>query len=142
MLTHTRTTSKIGVMQRLIIAIMGLLSVAAANIEPDYNAIADAIYWAEGGAISKPYGIMKPYCTAMAPDKCRKGCIQTIEKRYKIWMKEGGRESGLNRKLEGFIAALSKSYAPVGAENDNGTNQYWTKNVLYYLNNPKEVSHG
>mgnify|MGYP001267185185 CR=1 FL=1 len=95
----------------------------------DVEKLANAIYLAEGGSRAvKPYGILKDYCKKGDPDgQCRKGCIQTINKRYKMWDKQGD-----------FISYLSKSYCPIGAENDpKGLNKNWVKNVSHFYN--KEV---
>lgn len=88
--------------------------------------LADAIYKAEGGAISKPYGIMKDYCKrGDVSGQCRKGCIQTIEHARKDWSGQGD-----------FIAFLGSRYAPTeGATNDpTGLNSNWVKNVNHFLN--------
>ena len=89
----------------------------------NYEVLADAIKRAENSH-NKPYGIMKDYCKAGDPDgQCRKGCIQTIEKRYRLWLAD---PEGLD-----FISYLGRSYAPTkGATNDpTGLNKNWVKNV-------------
>ena len=92
----------------------------------DAEKLADAIFLAENSK-SKPYGIMKDYCTAKTEDKCRLGCIQTINKRYTMYINQGGGSD------VDFITYLSRSYCPIGAKNDpTGLNVNWTKNVQYF----------
>lgn len=126
-------------MKRLILIVIAVMSLGAGYQAPDYESIADAIYHAEGGIkASRPYGIMREYCTKDKPDRCRKGCIQTIQKRYRMWQDERSTAKG----SETFISYLAMSYAPLNANNDpSGLNANWIKNVSYYLDNPKEVSH-
>ena len=92
-----------------------LASVASAEINPDR--IADAIYQAEN-SVSPPYGIMKKYKHTTP----RQACINTIRHAIHEWNGRGD-----------FIAFLSRRYCPVGSGNDNGTCQYWVKNVKYFL---------
>ena len=93
----------------------------------DVEKLANAIKKAEN-SYSHPYGILKDYCKANDPNgQCRKGCIQTIEKRYRMWSKTGD-----------FISYLSRSYCPIGAKNDpKGLNKNWVRNVTHFYN--KEV---
>jgi len=115
----------------ILIVMSGMGSMVYAQ-DIDFNKLADAIYIAEGGSRAvKPYGILRDYCKAGDRDgKCRKGCIQTINKRLKMWSSEG--EPG------DFISYLSKSYCPIGASNDpKGLNKNWVKNVSHFYN--KEV---
>jgi len=79
---------------------------------------ANAIYKAENSK-THPYGIMI---------KChdqRAVCKRTVLHKYHNWIKEGKR--GL------FIHYLASKYAPINCINDNGTNRFWEKNVLYFL---------
>jgi len=87
----------------------------------DVERLADAIYISEGSERAvKPYGILRNYCKKGDPDgQCRKGCIQTINKRYRMWDGKGD-----------FIDYLQRSYCPIGASNDpKGLNRNWSKNV-------------
>jgi len=91
---------------------------------PDFERLADAIKRAENSR-TKPYGILKPYCSAKTEAQCRKGCLQTIQKAYSRYKK--GPQS-----LD-FISFLAKTYAPVGASNDpKNLNKNWIKNVTYF----------
>jgi hypothetical protein len=66
---------------------------------------------------------MKDYCHAGAEAKCRKGCIQTIQKHLNRWNGSGD-----------FISYLGRIYAPTsGATNDpRGLNKNWIKNVKHF----------
>lgn len=109
--------------------IIGILMIAfnvhAENI--DFNKLADAIKQAEN-SYNHPYGILKDYCKPGDPDgQCRKGCIQTINKRLKMFNEQD--------KETDFIVYLSKSYAPIGASNDHGNlNKNWIRNTKYFYN--------
>lgn len=89
----------------------------------DFEKLATAIYHAEGAdkAVHK-YGILAKY--KHTPP--RKACLNTITKRYKLWVN--------TNKQEGFIDFLQKTYAPINCENDNGTNKFWARNVTYFYN--------
>jgi len=83
---------------------------------------ANAIYKAEGGAKTRhPYGILAHYKHTTA----RQACINTIKHQYNRWTISG-------RKMP-FTAFLGHVYAPIGCSNDVGTNQYWVKNVNWFL---------
>jgi hypothetical protein len=91
------------------------------------EALASAIFHAEAST-NHPYGILAPYCTGRTPQKCRKGCVQTIQKRLRLWT---GKED--------FIVFLGRSYAPLGASNDpHGLNRNWISNVTHFYK--KELS--
>ena len=110
-----------------ICVLTAFLGSAYGMIPINYEVLADAIYRAEGGRkASRPYGVMRDYCGWDTPYKvsqCRKGCIQTIEKRHRLWLAD---HEGLD-----FISYLGRSYAPTkGATNDpTGLNKNWVKNV-------------
>ncbi|HNX03587.1 MAG TPA: hypothetical protein PKM71_07985 [Candidatus Cloacimonas sp.] len=82
----------------------------------DIERLADAIYYAEGGANTRfPYGILAKYKTTTP----RQACINTIKSNLKRWNGEGD-----------FISFLGKTYCPVGAKNDpTGLNRNWVRNV-------------
>ena len=83
----------------------------------DVNRLADAIYIAEGGTkTSHPYGILQKF-KHTSP---RQACINTTNHALRDF--KGG----------DFISFLGSRYAPIGCDTDNGTNQYWIKNVKYY----------
>lgn len=87
----------------------------------DVNRLADAIKRAEN-SYSHPYGVMRSYCRAGDPDgQCRKGCLQTIRKRLKMWDGQGD-----------FITYLGSTYCPPSA---HYLNKHWVKNVTYFYQN-------
>jgi len=84
------------------------------------NALADSIYWAEGGLkTSHPYGIMHKYRTTTP----RQACINTIRHRLSVW---NGQEN--------FIVFLGKTYSPPSI------NPYWVKNVRYFYDSFTKTS--
>lgn len=89
------------------------------------EALASAIKRAENSA-TKPYGILKDYCSPQNESACRKGCIQTIHKRLRLWDGSGD-----------FITYLGKSYCPPKAHK---LNQNWTRNVSFFYH--KEAANG
>jgi len=92
--------------------------------------IADAIYKAEGGLkAKKPYGILSVYCDS--EQSCRKICLNTIRNNRKRFADYG------HKQYDTYLEFLASRYCPVGADNDNGTNQYWLSNVLYFLEKTK-----
>lgn len=100
-------------------AVVFFLLLQAGLAEPFYTVdqIANAIYKAENSK-SHPYGILAHYKHTTP----RQACINTIRHALKDWNGRGD-----------FISFLGSRYCPVNCENDNGTNQYWVKNVKYFL---------
>lgn len=83
----------------------------------DANKIADAIYFAEGGAKTRyPYGIMSIKTTGVAD--ARKICINTINHAYRDWVSDGSKGD--------FIEFLSKRYDPQ-------THDRWLKLVKHIM---------
>ena len=105
-----------------IAVLLVLMAQGIAWAEPDYNALADAIYKAEGGSkTAHPYGIMTRYKVTTA----RQACINTCKTKYRAW-EALGRKGG----VKGYLAYLGSKYAPIGAKNDpNGLNRNWVTNV-------------
>ena len=90
-----------------------------------FERLADAIFKAENSK-RYPYGIIKPYCGPKTVAACRKGCLQTIEKRHRMWLDT----DPATISADAFISYLSRSYAPLGAKNDpSNLNSNWIKNV-------------
>lgn len=91
----------------------------------DVEAIADAIYLAEGGAkAKKPYGILSVSCHG--EEECRDVCMNTIEANFTRWQAAGGEGD--------FLEFLAGKYAPIGASNDRqNLNVNWLKNVRFFL---------
>ena len=108
-----------------LILIAFLFCTPIASAEIDVHTLANAIWQAEGGFnASRPYGVMKDYCSWNTASQCRKGCIQTIEKwKARIFYVD----------FLDFIKKFAQIYAPVGAENDpTGLNAHWVRNVVYF----------
>lgn len=83
---------------------------------------AKAIYISEGGKNTKhPYGVLAKY-KHTSP---KQACINTVSHKYRLWVKSGQHGS--------FTTFLGHSYAPVGCNNDLGTNRFWIKNVSYWI---------
>lgn len=105
---------------------------------PSFERLADAIYIAEGKtSASRPYGIFYKGCDWSNPAYCRRICLNTIKKRYRLWLvnttSPSNRDNGSNSYLGAFIAFLGASYAPLKASNDpSGLNQHWIKNVSFH----------
>jgi hypothetical protein len=78
-----------------------------------------AIRRAENGGAGKQFGILSK--TARTLDAQAANCACTIIKQH--------RRSGLVKVDDAYIRSLAARYCPVGASNDNGTNQFWIKNV-------------
>lgn len=95
------------------------------QMTPYFNQVVSAIYLAEGGAKTRhPFGILSVSCDGY--EDCRKICFNTVRNNWFRWA-----EKGYNGD---FIGYLGRVYCPVGAGNDNGTNQFWVDNVQRFLN--------
>ena len=106
----------------------GLLAIGLGACQPvlawEDAEIANAIYFAEGGPKAKvPYGILSVKVSGV--DEARRVCLNTIRNQRK-------RHASHKCSLD-FLACLANRYCPVGAENDNGTNRFWVKNVRCLL---------
>jgi hypothetical protein len=76
----------------------------AAQAEPNYNRIADAIYKVEGGAKTKwAYGVHFG-ANLKHPANARKVCLNTIKNNYQRWQASGAHGS--------FIDFLARRYCP------------------------------
>lgn len=88
--------------------------------------IADAIYKAEGGEKAcVPYGILSVKVKDEA--EARRVCLNTIRNTRIRYAKYG------YKKYNTYLEFLASRYCPVGCDNDNGTNRYWLRNVIYFL---------
>lgn len=111
------------------VALIALVGVAMACFPTEANAYTDeqlatAIWYSEGGARAvKPYGILS--VKVSGAEEARRVCLRTIANNRVRWQKAGAKGD--------YLEFLANRYCPVGAENDNGTNKYWLKNVRYYL---------
>ena len=117
------------------VALIALLGVAMACFPTEANAYTDeqlatAIWYAEGGARAvKPYGILSVKVSGAA--EARRVCLNTIRNNRARWQKAGAKGD--------YLEFLANRYCPVGAENDNGSNKYWLRNVRHFLNRTKEA---
>ena len=106
-----------------LLSLILFLSVSAFADTFDPNAIADAIYKAEGAAKTKfPYGI-KSINTHGDKDYARKICLNSIRNARKRWIEAG--------KPEDFISFLASRYCPVSAHK---LNKNWVRLVKYFIN--------
>ena len=106
----------------ILILLSGFQLCSSSDI--DNELIADAIYRAEGGAkASVPYGVLS--VKVKDEVEARQVCLNTIRNTKKRWEKAG--------KPDDFITFLGRRYCPVNCDNDNGTNQYWVKNVRFWI---------
>ena len=120
-------------MKRLILlGLIGMMLCGFKNEDIEFNKIASAIFYAEGGLkASRPYGIFYKGCSWDDPTYCRKICLNTIKNKYTAWLE-------LNKKgpNSDFISYLASKYAPLS---DSPLNRNWKRNVEWFLNHPKEV---
>lgn len=101
-----------------------LFSCGTAFADIPVPAIVDAIYQAEGGdRAKKPFGILSVPCDSYS--ECRQICENTVRNNYRRWQ--------ASDQSVTYLEFLANRYCPVGAENDNGTNKYWLKNVRSIL---------
>ena len=91
---------------------------------------ADAIFKAENSK-NHPYGIMLKGCTKDTPEFCRKACKRTVENTLIKYRNERCKDG------EGDLECLSRRYCPINSDTDNGTCQFWNKNVNFYLRTNK-----
>lgn len=86
--------------------------------------IANAIYKAEGGKkAKKPFGILSVECNRYK--ECRQICLNTIKNNRKRYQDYG------YKQYDTFLEFLASRYAPIKS---HPLNEYWLKNVLYFLN--------
>lgn len=111
-----------------IVALMGIYGSNSAYCQEVYTIgqLADAIYWAEGGAgTTHPYGILAHYKHTTP----RQACINTIHSAKHRYEK-------LNLRMD-FIEYLGKTYCPTKGiyltKQEKCVNIYWVKNVKYFL---------
>ena len=89
----------------------------------DQERLADAIFKAEGEYKAKYlYGIVSVKYKDEA--NARRICLNTIRNNIVRFEKQD--------KYTDYIEFLASRYCPVNCDNDNGTNQFWAKNVRYY----------
>ena len=108
----------------VVIFLLLLVTRAQAYTLDEY---ADAIHSAEN---NDNYGIISIPC--VKGEQCRQYCKNTV---YNTLIKYR-----LTRcKPEwGDLECIANRYCPVGSDTDDGTCQYWKKNVKWFLENPND----
>ena len=85
---------------------------------PNFERLANAIYKAEGEAKTRhPYGILTKYKHTTP----RQACINTVKNQWKRHLAHNCHKD--------YLTCLRDRYAPINSDTDNGTNQFWLKNV-------------
>jgi hypothetical protein len=116
-------------MKKIILTFFFLLIITNIARGEEYysnDAIADAIYWTEGGLKTNfPFGIKSVYCSGY--DDCRKVCINTIQKNRVRYSEYG------HRQYKEFLAFLGSRYCPIS---ENGC-ENWLPNLKFYLKKGK-----
>ena len=91
-----------------------------------------AIRLAENGRKGRELGILHPRCLALCAEPgadtldIQAGwCAATVRNQHR---RHEAHDCGLD-----FIACLARRYAPINCDNDNGTNQFWLKNVRWFM---------
>jgi hypothetical protein len=106
-------------MTKTIAIILLLTAYGASGSTQDVNAIANAIYRAEGGTATEyPYGI-RSIDTHGDKVYARKICLNSIRNAEKRWIKAG--------KPEDFIVFIGRRYSPPNI------NPNWVKLVKYFI---------
>lgn len=107
----------------------GLLLISSCTPAHAYTdkQIVNAIYKAEGGAKAQyPYGIRSVSCDSKR--ECARICLRTVQNNRLRYEKSS--------KDRTFLEFFASRYCPVQALDDHRkVNQYWLKNVLYFLKN-------
>ena len=83
---------------------------------------ADAIHKAES---NDNYGIISIPC--VKGEQCRQYCKNTVYNTLVKYRKQRCRAG------EDDLTCLARRYCPIGSDTDNGTCQYWKKNVKWFL---------
>ena len=95
----------------------------------DADQLVDIIYIIEGGEkAKKPFGVLSVPCEGY--DDCRKICYNTVVNSFTRWQADGSQGD--------FLETLSRRYAPVNSDTDNGTNKFWLENLNFYLAKEKK----
>jgi len=127
---------KSGIIMFLIMTmIMFFVVIVCSKVSADeVDEYVTAIFHAEGGFKSSvPFGIMHKNCNWEKFDECERLCRETILNN-RIRFRKYGRKA-----YKDYLSFLASRYAPVNAENDNGTKRFRKKNVVYFLKNPKPI---
>ena len=93
------------------------------HMEPDYEALADAVYWSEGGPKTKhPYGIMIPTKDEF---QARRYAINTFRNNFKRWEEDD--KKWKDGKPITYFEYLARTYTPPSKDPVGHTN--WLINV-------------
>ena len=124
----------LGVM--VILMVIGRWQGRGAGTTPDtagsLGRMADAIYWAEGGANTRfPYGV-KLYRNgvAVAAERPREMCLLILEARWREWFGKGTGKT--------FTEFVAGTYCPVAA--DPAGHKNWIDNVNYFIRKPRPIT--
>lgn len=99
----------------------------SASHPPNFSALADALYHAEGGAKARvPYGILSVRVRDHA--EARRACLRTVERAWRDWRQTPDGE---------FVDYLCDRYCP--RSDDPQGNKNLKRNVRYFLHHPKPV---
>lgn len=102
-----------------VVTLTALSGISLAEVAPNYERLADAIYKAEGGRkASVPYGIMFKGCDWEHEAYCRRICINTLRNNFKRWIAAGSKND--------YLEFLGNRYAPASA---HPLNHNWIPNV-------------
>ncbi len=135
MMRH-REESRVSLLIAVLLILFLMLMASCAMAEDiDLDLWASAIYHAEGGEEAVvPYGMFFDGCDWDNVDYCRKIVKNTVFNtlvRYRATRCKDG---------ESDISCMQRRYCPLSDPRDTqGLNKNWQRNVLFYLNNPKET---
>lgn len=117
---------------KILLFIVVILSFSSSLFAGEWtnDQIADAIFKAEGGMKAEYwYGIRSVSYDSL--DEARRICLNTIRNQRK---RHANHECGFT-----YLECLANRYAPLNVNNDpQNLNQYWLKNVLYFLGEKKK----
>jgi len=112
----------------IITIIVTLLLISNNAMAYTNDQIANAIFKAEGGdEATYLYGIRS--VEYKDKEDARRICINTIKNNRKRYEEYG------YKTHDTYLSFLAARYAPIGCDNDTGTNKYWLRNVEYFLKN-------
>ena len=116
--------------------LLGLMIASPAFADYTDTQIVNAIYKAEGGENAQYlYGIRslkyenRSNKSLSRNEWAKMICFNTVRNNRKRYADYG------HNQYSTYLEFLASRYCPVGCDNDRGTNQYWLKNVRWFLNN-------
>ena len=93
------------------------------NLTPYQTRLLLAIRASENGREGREYGVLS--VPASTQEEQAKVTARSIRNNWKQWEEAG--------KPEDFISFMATRWCPIGCDNDNGTNKYWSYNIRYFL---------